>query len=52
MGFEDNDYFRIKNNGITDKQISYLAGNSICVPVLEEIFKVLIRCGIFDEIVL
>jgi DNA (cytosine-5)-methyltransferase 1 len=26
-------------NGLTDIQISALAGNSICVPVMEAIFK-------------
>ncbi|MCB6936567.1 DNA cytosine methyltransferase [Anaerobutyricum hallii] len=39
MGFEDKDYDLMKKNGITDKQISFLAGNSICIPVLEAIFK-------------
>lgn len=52
MGYTDNDYFRIKKSGITDKQISALAGNSICVPVLEEIFKLLIDCGAIDEAIL
>lgn len=52
MGYTDNDYFRIKKSGITDKQISALAGNSNCVPVLEEIFKSLIDCGAIDEAIL
>ena len=39
MGFEDKDYELMRKNGITDKQISFLAGNSICIPVLEAIFK-------------
>ena len=39
MGFEDKDYALMRKNGITDKQISFLAGNSICIPVLEAIFK-------------
>ena len=39
MGFEDKDYDLMRKNGITDKQISFLAGNSICIPVLEAIFK-------------
>ena len=43
MGFDDVDYERIRNVGITDRQISALAGNSICVSVLEEIFKVIIE---------
>ncbi|MFR6143131.1 MAG: DNA cytosine methyltransferase, partial [Finegoldia sp.] len=39
MGFDDADYWRIAENGLTDIQISALAGNSICVPVMEAIFK-------------
>lgn len=46
MGFKDVDYEKMKNAGITDKQISFLAGNSICVPVLEAIFRQLISYGI------
>ena len=39
MGFRDSDYENMVRSGLTDKQISHLAGNSICVPVLEHIFK-------------
>lgn len=39
MGFTDKDYRHMSKSGITDKQISSLAGNSICVPVLEAIFN-------------
>ena len=39
MGFSDESYYKIVSSGITERQISYLAGNSICVSVLEEIFK-------------
>lgn len=39
MGFKDVDYNHMHRCGITDRQISYLAGNSICIPVLEKIFK-------------
>lgn len=39
MGFDDADYWRMVENGLTDIQISALAGNSICVPVMEAIFK-------------
>lgn len=38
MGFTDKDYNLMRKNGITNQQISSLAGNSICVPVLREIF--------------
>ena len=39
MGFDDADYWRMAENGLSDIQISALAGNSICVPVMEAIFK-------------
>ncbi len=39
MGYKDKDYRYMRKHGITDNQISSLAGNSICVPVLEAIFK-------------
>lgn len=38
MGYKDKDYQHMRKHGITDQQISFLAGNSICVPVLEAIF--------------
>ncbi len=38
MGFRDADYENMAKHGLTEKQISLLAGNSICVPVLEHIF--------------
>ena len=46
MGYKDKHYRHMRKHGITDKQISSLAGNSICVPVLEEIFKSLRDLGI------
>jgi len=46
MGFKDKDYNHMSKNGITDQQISFLAGNSICIPVLEAIFKEVIGLGI------
>lgn len=39
MGFKDKDYAHMIKNGITEQQVSFLAGNSICVLVLEAIFK-------------
>lgn len=39
MGYKDKDYVHMRKHGITDQQISFLAGNSICVPVLESIFE-------------
>ncbi len=43
MGFRDADYEKMSKSGLTDKQISYLAGNSICVPVLEHIFMNILK---------
>ena len=39
MGFRDSDYDGMIKSGLTEKQIGHLAGNSICVPVLEHIFE-------------
>lgn len=39
MAFSDNDFSILKQNNISDSQIYKMAGNSICVNVLEEIFK-------------
>lgn len=46
MGFKDIDYKKMRAAGITDNQICSLAGNSICVPVLEAIFLQLVKLGI------
>ena len=45
MGYEEEDYQKMHNAGITDKQIRLLAGNSICVPVLMAIFNRLQELG-------
>ena len=50
MGFKDKDYTAMKKAGLTDNQISHLAGNSICVPVLQNIFAKLIKMGEIPEI--
>ncbi len=39
MGFKDRDYDHMIKHGITEQQISFLAGNSICVMVLMAIFS-------------
>lgn len=49
MGFKDIDYTKMAKAGITDKQICSLAGNSICVPVLEAIFRQLIELDILPN---
>lgn len=46
MGFTDKDYLHMRKCGITDEQISSLAGNSICIPVLEAIFHMLFNLGV------
>ena len=45
MGFSDRDYNNMHRHGITDQQISFLAGNSICIPVLEAIYAQLMAIG-------
>jgi DNA (cytosine-5)-methyltransferase 1 len=39
MGFDDKDYYILKQNKISDTQLYKMAGNSIVVQVLEEVFK-------------
>ena len=43
MGFNDEDYYILKQNKISNSQIYKMAGNSIVVNVLEEIFKKLFK---------
>lgn len=50
MGFTDKDYNHMKKSGLTDQQISFLAGNSICVPVLMELYKELMKLNLFGEL--
>lgn len=38
MGFDEEDYNKAKNSGISETQLYKQAGNSICVNVLEWIF--------------
>ena len=51
MGFSDKDYRHMKKSGLTDQQISFLAGNSICVPVLMELYKEIMKLNLFNEII-
>lgn len=39
MDFDDEDFYKAKNAGLSDTQLYKQAGNSICVGVLEAIFK-------------
>jgi len=43
MSFDDEDYFKLKEAGFSDTQLYKMAGNSIVVRVLEEIFNSLFR---------
>ena len=43
QGFTDEDFNRAKKAGMSDTQLYKQAGNSICVPVLESIFKNLLK---------
>lgn len=49
MGFKDCDYVKMRSAGITDAQICSLAGNSICVPVLEALFRQLSKMNIIVD---
>lgn len=49
MGYRDVDYKKMSDAGITDDQICTLAGNSICVPVLEALFKQLASYDIIPK---
>lgn len=42
MGFSDEDYFVLKNSGISDSTILKVSGNSVAVTVLEDIFRSLL----------
>lgn len=39
MGFDEVDYHKLKNGGISDTAIYNMAGNSIAVPVLETLYS-------------
>lgn len=43
MGFDDEDYYILKKNKVSDTQIYKMAGNSIVVDVLENIFNKLLK---------
>ena len=42
MGFDDEDFRKAEASGVSNTQLYKQAGNSICVPVLERIFKQLL----------
>ena len=39
MGFDDEDFYKAQQSGVSDTQLYKQAGNSIVVNVLEKIFK-------------
>lgn len=43
MGFKDEDYYKAKAVGVGDNQLKKQAGNSIAVPVMEAVFKGLLK---------
>lgn len=45
MGFDDEDYYKLKEAGISKTQIYKMCGNSIVVPVLEALFT-----SVFDAV--
>ena len=43
MGFDDTDFYKAKETGISDTQLYKQAGNSIVVNVVEEILKKILK---------
>ena len=43
MGFKDEDYYKAKSVGVGENQLKKQAGNSIVVPVMEAVFKELLK---------
>ena len=43
MGVSDEDFYKVKNAGISNSRLVRLAGNSIVVDVLERIFENLFK---------
>ena len=43
MGFDDEDFYKTKNSGVSNTQLYRQAGNSIVVKVLERIFENLLK---------
>jgi len=43
MGFKDEDYYKAKDVGVGESQLKKQAGNSIAVPVMEAVFKELLK---------
>ena len=43
MGFKDEQFYKAKAAGVSNSQLYKQAGNSISVPVIENILKVLLK---------
>ncbi len=49
MGFDDTDYQKLKDAGLSDTQLYKQAGNSIVVNVAEAIFNELLQAELIDK---
>ena len=49
MGFDDTDYQKLKDAGLSDTQLYKQAGNSIVVNVAEAIFNELVQAKLIDK---
>lgn len=49
MGFEDTDFWKVKNSGISNSQLYKMAGNSIVVNVLRSIFRELLKVEVRNK---
>ena len=48
MGFDDSDFYKVKESGISNTQLYRQAGNSIAVNVAEAIFKELEQAQLLE----
>lgn len=48
MGFDDSDYQKVKENGMSNTQLYRQAGNSIVVNVAEALFKELEQAQLLE----
>lgn len=48
MGFDDSDFYKVKESGISNTQLYRQAGNSIVVNVAEALFKELEQAELLE----
>ena len=48
MGFDDEDFYKVKSIGISDTQLYKQAGNSIVVDVMLAVLREVLETGVFD----